>query len=164
MVNEEFLAKVPNIQTSCCLLHAIKTYQLRLQKQDKQIMTLIKMFNRLSENYQDFICLCMQQRFTKNEMKKYEITQVCTVGELRNHSWLSGNTDYFESKKQSQCDLHNDGKVSVILSLKELLNVSSDWMDHKNSNKQNIGTAGPQGSVSTNAHSGHMGSSVPSNF
>ena len=26
MVNEEFLAKVPHIQTSCCLLHAIKTY------------------------------------------------------------------------------------------------------------------------------------------
>ena len=77
----------------------------------------------------------MQQRFTKNEMKKYEITKVCTASDLKNHSWLSNNADYFDSKKQSQCNLHSDGKVSVILSLKELLNVSSDWMDHKNSNK-----------------------------
>jgi len=42
-------------------------------------------------------------------------------------------------KKKSQFNLHNDGNVSVILSLKELLNVSSDWMDVKSSNK-NVGT------------------------
>lgn len=35
-------------------------------------------------------------------------------------------------KKKSQFNLHNDGNMSVILSLKELLNVSSDWMDVKN--------------------------------
>jgi len=64
-------------------------------------MTLIKVFNRLSENYQDFVCWCMQQRFTKNEMRKYEITKVCTAGDLKNHSWLSNNADYFDSKKQS---------------------------------------------------------------
>lgn len=34
-------------------------------------------------------------------------------------------------KKKSQFALHNDGSVGVILSLKELLNVSSDWMDIK---------------------------------
>jgi hypothetical protein len=44
--------------------------------------------------------------------------------------------------------LHNDGDVSVILSLKELLNVSSDWMDVKSSNKLNGGT-GPNNSLST---------------
>ena len=26
MINEEFLAKVPHIQTSCCLFHAIKNF------------------------------------------------------------------------------------------------------------------------------------------
>ena len=26
MINEEFLAKIPNIQTSCCLIHAIKSF------------------------------------------------------------------------------------------------------------------------------------------
>jgi hypothetical protein len=40
-------------------------------------------------------------------------------------------------KKKSQFNLHNDGNVSVILSLKELLNVSSDWLDVKNNNKAN---------------------------
>jgi len=51
MVNEEFLSKIPDIQTTCCLLHAIKTFQAKSDKADKQIMTLIKVFNRLSENY-----------------------------------------------------------------------------------------------------------------
>lgn len=50
MINDEFLAKIPNIQTSCCLIHAVKNYNAKLEKQDKQIMTLIKVFNRLSEN------------------------------------------------------------------------------------------------------------------
>jgi len=54
--------------------------------------------------------------------------------------------------------------VSVILSLKELLNVSSDWTDHKNNNKSTIpGTAGNQGSMSTQT-GGNGGSSVPSDF
>lgn len=34
-------------------------------------------------------------------------------------------------KKKSQFVLHNDDHIQVILSLKELLNVSSDWMDVK---------------------------------
>jgi len=53
------------------------------------------------------------------------------------HSWLQLDTDKQDDaaikKKKSQFNLHNDGNVSVILSLKELLNVSSDWMDVKSS-------------------------------
>ena len=111
------------------------------------------MFGRLSEQCQDFICWCMQQRFSKVEMKKYAMEKVCTSADLRNHSWLSSSAaDSKEDniaikKKKSQFNLHNDGNVSVLLSLKELLNVSSDWMDVKNTNK-NVGTG--QGSVSTN--------------
>ena len=56
ILNEEFLAKIPNIQTSCCLIHCIKTYCAKSQKQDKQALTLLKIFNRLSENYLDFLC------------------------------------------------------------------------------------------------------------
>ena len=76
-------------------------------------MTLIKVFNRISENGRDFICYCMQQRFTKNEMKKYQITQVCSASDLRSHEWLhdSDKTDSNIKKKKSQFNLHNDGNV-----------------------------------------------------
>ena len=79
--------------------------------------------------------------------------KVCTAADLRNHSWLSTSPGEAKEegmsikKKKSQFNLHNDGNVSVLLSLKELLNVSSDWMDVKNTNK-NVGTG--QGSLSTN--------------
>jgi hypothetical protein len=59
---------------------------------------------------------------------------VWSATDLRNHQWLHDTTDKSESnikKKKSQFNLHNDGNVSVLLSLKELLNVSSDWMDVK---------------------------------
>lgn len=85
MINEDFLMKIPDIQTSCCLIHAIKSFSNLSDKPDKQILTLIKLFNRLSDNCQDFLCLCMQQRFSKNEMKKFQITQVCTASDLKNH-------------------------------------------------------------------------------
>lgn len=49
MINEEFLAKIPNIQTTCCLIHALKTYAAKSQNPNKQAMTLVKIFNRLSE-------------------------------------------------------------------------------------------------------------------
>jgi hypothetical protein len=79
----------------------------------------------------------MQQRFSKNEMKKYHISRVCTAADLRSHTWLNTDNDRHADdplkKKKSQFNLHNDGNVSVLLSLKELLNVSSDWMDVKNS-------------------------------
>ena len=71
MINEEFLAKIPNIQTTCCLIHAIKSLSAKSEKPDKQVLTLIKVFNRISDNGRDFICSCMQQRFSKNEMKKF---------------------------------------------------------------------------------------------
>jgi hypothetical protein len=35
----------------------------------------------------------MQQRFSKNEMKKYQIEKVCTANDLRNHKWLQDPLD-----------------------------------------------------------------------
>jgi hypothetical protein len=52
--------------------------------------------------------------------------------------------------KKSQFNIHNDGDVSIILSLKELLNVSSDWMDVKSSNKNTgVNLSGASGGLST---------------
>jgi len=34
-VNEEFLAKIPEIQSTCCLMHAVINYQSKIEKQDK---------------------------------------------------------------------------------------------------------------------------------
>jgi hypothetical protein len=52
----------------------------------------------------------MQQRFSKNEMKKYQITQVCTAADLSHHAWLTGDVeDLDKNKKGSQLALHNDG-------------------------------------------------------
>jgi len=67
-------------------------------------------------------------------------------------------------KKKSQFNLHNDGNMSVILSLKELLNVSSDWMDVK---CKGVGSSGvnssASASVSTNVGTGGAGS-IPVDF
>lgn len=93
MINEEFLAKLPGIQTTCCMIHAIKNFSVKSSKPDKQILTLIKVFNRLSDQCQDFICWCMQQRFSKNEMRKFSITKVCSAADLRNHKWLNQSED-----------------------------------------------------------------------
>ena len=64
-------------------------------------------------------------------------------------------------KKKSQFNLHNDGNMSVILSLKELLNVSSDWMDVKS--KPMAGSSSASASASTNTGSGPT-ASIPIDF
>jgi hypothetical protein len=130
-------------------------------------MTLIKVFNRLSENCQDFLCSCMQQRFSKNEVKKYQMTRVCTATDLRNHPWLSSDETVEQAnikKKKSQFNLHKDDNVSVILSLKELLNVSSDWLDVKSTHKGNL--SGSTGNIASNSTGSGTagGSSVPADF
>ena len=56
--------------------------------------------------------------------------------------------------------------MSVILSLKELLNISSEWSDVKNVNKQSVisSIGGNAGSVSTQTGGNGQASSVPSDF
>ena len=93
MINEEYLQKIPNIQTSCCLIHAVKNFAGTTDKPDKQALTLVKIFNRLSEKCQTFICWCMQQRFSKNEMKRFHVQKVCTASDLRSHPWIISSHD-----------------------------------------------------------------------
>ena len=73
---------------------------------------------------------------------------------MKNHLWLQSledDTNNAGKNKKSQFNIHNDGDVQIILSLKELLNVSSDWMDVKSSNKNGSGiaTGGASNSLST---------------
>ena len=37
--------------------------------------------------------MCMQQRFSKNEAKKYQITKIFTASDLRNHRWIASLSD-----------------------------------------------------------------------
>ena len=70
-----------------------------------------------------------------------------------------------KNNKKSQFNIHNDGDVSIILSLKELLNVSSDWMDVKSSNK-NVNLSGASGGLSTQTGGGNLNgtNSIPADF
>ena len=51
----------------------------------------------------------------------------------------------------------------MILSLKELLNVSSDWLDVKNNNKANVHGSVSQ-STATNSGGHGTGNQVPTDF
>ena len=100
-------------------------------------------------------------------MKKYQINVVCTANDLRNHKWLQDPSDQIGpngenpiKKKKSQFNLHNDGNMSVILSLKELLNVSSDWLDVKKPLHGGTGGGPSSGSTSVGTNQG----SVPADF
>ena len=57
MIDEDFVASIPNIQSSCCLIHAVKNYAKH--ESSPQVLTLLKVFGRLTDTCQDFICLCM---------------------------------------------------------------------------------------------------------
>jgi hypothetical protein len=35
IISEEFLMKIPNIQSSCCLIHAIKNHSIKSDLKDK---------------------------------------------------------------------------------------------------------------------------------
>lgn len=35
MINEEFLGKLPNMQTTCCLIHSIKNFSAKSERPDK---------------------------------------------------------------------------------------------------------------------------------
>ena len=87
MIDEDFLVTIPQIQTTCCIIHAVQNHAGKSEK-DKRVLTLLKIFDRLSEDCREFICACMQQRFSKNEMKRYQIKEVYTASDLRTHAWL----------------------------------------------------------------------------
>jgi len=69
MVNEEHLARLTDFSRQCCLIHALKDID-PLEPGFEQclmgtLLSLKKILNRITAPAQDFICLCMQQRFTE---------------------------------------------------------------------------------------------------
>ena len=68
-VNEDQLSKLANFSMHCCLIHAILDVDPSKPEFDSNLLSTLvslrKIFNRISPAAQDFICLCMQQRFTE---------------------------------------------------------------------------------------------------
>ena len=52
-------------------------------------MLIRKILNRLSTQAQDFICKCMQQRFSASEIKKEGMpAKVMTTSDMLTHAWI----------------------------------------------------------------------------
>ena len=63
MVNEEFLAKLNQFTTSCCLYHALEDVDPSVPDFDQSLLstllTLKKILSRISDEAIDFICTLM---------------------------------------------------------------------------------------------------------
>ena len=74
MVNEELLSKMCNFSQHCCFIHALSDIDTTSPDFDaahiSTLVSLRRILNRISPQAQDFICLCMQQRFTDVELQK----------------------------------------------------------------------------------------------
>ncbi len=73
MVNGEFLAKLSDFSQQCCFIHALRDVDTQAEGFDisliSTLVSLRKILNRISPQAQDFICMCMQQRFTAQELQ-----------------------------------------------------------------------------------------------
>ena len=79
----------------------------------------------------------MQQRFTTDELQQrgISIKHQTTVSSLLNSRWITG-------QRSSGANEPHDSDNILRLSIKELLNVSSDWKDVNNLRGANGGGAG----------------------
>ncbi len=60
-----------------------------------------KILNRLSTQAQDFICKCMQQRFSQNEIKKDgKPAKIMTTSDMLTHSWILTETNEAGNNKK----------------------------------------------------------------
>ena len=68
MVNEEHLARLTDFSQHCCIIHAINAIDPSVPDFDPNLLSTLtslrKILGRISSQAQDFICVCMQQRFT----------------------------------------------------------------------------------------------------
>jgi hypothetical protein len=64
MINEEYLERLCDYSMQCCIIHAIQDINPAQDGFDSTLLptliTLRKLFDRLTEDAQEFICLCMQ--------------------------------------------------------------------------------------------------------
>ena len=74
MVYEESLEKLCDFSNKCCLIHGIWDIDTSEATFDQTLLTTLVSLKRLTERISseavEFICLCMQQRFTESEMMK----------------------------------------------------------------------------------------------
>jgi len=126
IVSEEQLARLADFSQHCCLIHALQKVDQSAQDFDTHLLSTLlslqKVFARISPLAQDFICVCMQQRFTDAEQQKRGFApsrgQV-SANSLLNSAWVSGS----QAAEQ---------EMKLKLSIKELLSASSDWKDVNN--------------------------------
>lgn len=87
VISEESLGTLYNLSSSCCFLHAV---QGAGAKSSNQAITVIrKILNRLTTQAQDFICKCLQQRFSQNEIKKDgKPAKLMTTQDMMTHPWI----------------------------------------------------------------------------
>ena len=64
VVAEEDLAKITNFSNKCCLIHALEAVNTSDPSFDStllpSLLTLRRVFSRISPQAQGFICICMQ--------------------------------------------------------------------------------------------------------
>ena len=94
MVNEDQMAKLTDFSQHCCIIHALDAVDPSAPGFDTSLLsTLIslrKIFSRISPGAQDFICECMQQRFTEKEMQDRNLqVHKLTANHLLNCEWIN---------------------------------------------------------------------------
>ena len=76
MVSEEYLERLCDYSMQCCVIHAIQDINPSQEGFDSNLLTTLitlrKIFDRLSEECIEFICLCIQQRFTDGELQAHQ--------------------------------------------------------------------------------------------
>ena len=140
MVNEEHLARLTDFTQHCCLFHALKAVDPMEPGFDHNLLSTLlslrKILGRISAPAQDFICLCMQQRFTEQEMQQRGLlvgqSAGVTANNLLNSPWILNGETNSAAPKRSGAEENGGDDDMMKLSIKELLNVSSDWKDVNN--------------------------------
>ena len=140
MINEEHLTRLTDFTRHCCLIHALNEVDPSKPGFDTNLlgtlMSLKRILSRISPPAQEFICHCMQQRFTEQEMQQRGIQSARSVSanSLLNSQWIISATSNVSSSKRpgGAEDAVGDQEMMLKLSIKELLNVSSDWKDVNN--------------------------------
>lgn len=94
MVNEEQLVKLVDLPRECCLIHALNNVDPQKPGFDygllSTLVSLRKILNRISPGAQDFICQCLQQRFTDQEAQERGLgPSRVTAESLLNSHWVN---------------------------------------------------------------------------
>lgn len=165
MVAEEFLEKVCDFTNQCCIIHAIQDINPSQEGFDMShlgsLMTLKRIFDRVSLQCQEFICIIMRQRFTdaelqglqqkrqfKGQNRATQFAKNCTATSLLSHEWLTmddeGQNMDKNRAKTGRLLNEDDENSDLRVNLRELLNVSTDWKDASN----NLGRGGSDNQLS----------------